>query len=227
MILSKDKFDWITRNIILHVRKVRFGLLPIYHGNELCLYQFVFLSEEIDEWWRDTSQFMLEDQRQINVPLFIFTLRVSTWMVIIFFLISLWQPGRRDARKVCFGIHGGIMNCTFIHHLYLHQLMMLYTNSVMKMPIIREHLLALHKCYWHLSNRRFFSSSLLCCITRWWFLCPGCTLSSMTRVRCEQTPKSIQPATCSCWCMSACLSCLMHVYSLNWTPDRGTPFSGL
>ena len=31
-------------------------------------------------------------------------------------------------------------------------------------------------------------------------------------------------ATFWCWCIPPdCLSCLMHFYSLNWSPDRGTP----
>ena len=126
MILSKDKFDWITLKIIFQVRKVRFGLLPNYLGNELCLYQFVCFSEEVDEWWRDTAQFMLEDQRQLNVPLMsnnpesrentdsmperccVFSQCVS---VLEWLSYSSWsvcgRPERRDARKGCFGIHDG------------------------------------------------------------------------------------------------------------------------
>ena len=72
----------------------------------------------------------------------------------------------------------------------------------------------------YLTNLSF---PLICCVAQalWWFLCPGCTWPPMTMERCEQAPKSTQIKTCSCWCMPpACLSYLMHLYSLNWSPSE-------
>ena len=70
--------------------------------------------------------------------LFTFTLHFSNLMVIIFFWVSLWKAARRDNRKIYFCIFCPTLMalCTVqLDHLHLHQLMMSYEVSLMKMYI--------------------------------------------------------------------------------------------
>ena len=77
----------------------------------------------------------------------------------ILFWISLWKPARRNDIKVVFFCICILMTlCTVhLHQFQLHQLIMLYKVSLMKMPIEPN---SSNIIYWNcLSNQRFFSPS--------------------------------------------------------------------
>ena len=83
-------------------------------------------------------------------------------MVIIFFWISLWMPARRyDWNVGLFCICILMTLCTVnLHHVHLHQLIILYKVSLMTMPIEPS---SSKIIYWYcLSNQHFVSPSLLC-----------------------------------------------------------------